>query len=105
MYERIPKFDMPTTIDSAAQFLIDELLLREQIDMSNLHLDELDSIHIQIRHEIIKDFRLLEGNNSLLKLCVKFAIKKNLKNFDPTYAIIYRVWDMLRKSHKMRIIK
>ena len=105
MHIKALRYKLPTTVGEVADLLIDDLPLRERTKLARMEPDKLIRINESLGPDIIEEFKLFTGNFILLDDCTKFAIKKNLKQKDPSLAIIYRLWEKLKKTHRLRLVK
>jgi hypothetical protein len=95
----------PHDVDQAVDRLIRELPLREKTIMANLTFGELDPLQKTLGRYIREKFELTIGNPGLTASC-SFVNKKAIQNEnEAARVIIEKLWEKLRKTHKLRIIK
>jgi hypothetical protein len=95
----------PHNVNQAVDRLIRELPLKEKILMANLTFGELDSLQKILGRYIREKFELMIGNPGLMASC-SFVNKKAVHNeSEASMVIIEKLWEQLRKTHKLRVIK
>ena len=104
--EQFEKFHViPKTIHEAVDRLIMELTLKDKVLIANMTYDELIDLNSNLGAYIRNAFRLWSGNLELMESC-KFAIKDKTINADSaSFAIIDILWEKLRKTHRLKVIK
>ena len=96
---------VPKTVDAAVSRLISKLSLKDKAVMANMTVAELGSLDRILGRYIIHFFRLPAGNDELMASC-RFVSKKEVPNEDvASKVIIERLWEKLRATHKLRVIK
>jgi len=98
----------PNTLDEAVDRLITELSLKDKTKIAQM---EEDTLHLLISlAEYIKErFGLWAGNESLMESCrflsKKYGIHYELREDDASALIIKELWNTLRKTHGLRVVK
>jgi hypothetical protein len=101
--ERLPV--PPKTIHEAVDRLILELPLKDKVVIANMTYEELVDLNSNLGAYIRNAFRLWSGNLELMESC-RFAVKDKTINIDSaSFAIIDNLWEKLRKTHKLKVIK
>jgi hypothetical protein len=101
--EKLPA--LPKTIHEAVGRLISELPLKDKVVIANMTYDELVDLNSNLGAYIRNAFRLWSGNLELMESC-RFAAKDKSMNVDgASFAIIDNLWEKLRKTHKLKVIK
>ncbi|MEJ2656692.1 MAG: putative molybdenum carrier protein [Desulfobacterales bacterium] len=96
---------LPKTIHEAVERLILELSLKDKVVIANMTYDELADLNSNLGAYIRNAFRLWSGNAELMESC-RFAAKDKTLNVDSaSFAIIDNLWEKLRKTHKLKVIK
>ncbi len=96
---------VPKTVDDAVSRLISKLSLKDKAVIANMTNAELASLNITLGNYIIHFYRLLAGNEELMASC-RFVSKKDVPDEDvASKVIIERLWEKLRRTHKLRVIK
>lgn len=96
---------LPKTIHEAVDRLIMELTLKDKVLIANMTYDELVDLNSNLGAYIRNAFRLWSGNQGLMESC-RFATKTKTINADSaSFAIIDILWEKLRKTHKLKLVK
>ena len=97
--------DHPRSVQEAVQRLKDTLSLKDRSLLANMQPDELSHLNSGLGEYIKQNFGLYVGNEPLMQSCASLGrVEKPLA--DEACAIILRVlWEDLRMTHKLRIIK
>jgi hypothetical protein len=96
---------LPKTIREAVDRLMLELPLKDKVVIANMAYDELVDLNSNLGAYIRNAFRLWSGNLELMESC-RFAVKDKTINVDgASFAIIDNLWEKLRKTHKLKVIK
>ena len=96
---------LPKTIHEAVDRLISELPLKDKVVIANMTYDELIDLNSNLGAYIRNAFRLWSANLELIESC-RFAVKDKTINVDgASFAIIDNLWEKLRKTHKLKVIK
>jgi hypothetical protein len=96
---------LPSCVEEAVDRLKEILSLKDRAIMANLQPDELDHLGTGLGDYIKQNFGLFSGNEQLLDSCAKRAgIRHPI--IDEACAVILRaLWEDLRSTHRLRIIK
>ncbi len=97
--------DHPRSVEEAVQRLKAILSLKDRSLLANMQPDELSHLNSGLGEYIKQNFGLYVGNEPLMQSCAAVGrVAKPLA--DEACAIILRVlWEDLRKTHKLRVIK
>lgn len=96
---------VPKTVAEAVSRLISKLSLKDKATIANMTGDELDSLQITLGRYLLHFFKLLDGNKELIASC-RFVSKKDVPDEEAaSMIIITELWDVLRKTHKLRTVK
>jgi hypothetical protein len=104
--DELEKFPvLPKTIHEAVDRLMAELPLKDKVLIANMTYDELADLNSNLGAYIRNAFRLWSGNLELMESC-KFTIRDKSMNADSaSFAIIDHLWEKLRKTHRLKVIK
>ena len=103
--EPAEKITIPRTIDEAVEHLIAGLPLKDKAVIANMPHKELPSLHYSLGQYIVNKFGLWDENSELMKVCKKTAGSLILDPDGASSMIIKALWEELRKSYKLRIVK
>ncbi len=96
---------LPRSVDEAVQQLKRVLPLKDRTMMANMQIDELDHLRSGLGEYIKQKFGLYQKNEALIESCANLS-NLNQPLPDEACAVILRaLWDNLRDTHKLRIIK
>ncbi len=86
MMNRFPKYELPATVDEAAEVLISDLTTQQMTAMTEMSDQAFDQLCDQLVPHLQHDFRLWSGNDRLLSNCFENA--GNNTNTDPMRIIM-----------------
>jgi len=95
----------PTTMEAALDHLEEGLSLKDKTTIANMDSDELVSLHFSLGDYINRHFALFTANTDLLVECRERSGLPHLLPADAAAVIIRALWDRLRQSCRIRIIK
>ena len=95
----------PQTIEEAVADLQDGVPLKDAITIANMQAEDLYSLQGTLGAYIIRHYGLQTGNHQLMDDCRDTARKDDLSADQAAHLIISALWDKLKRSHKLRIIK
>ena len=91
-------FELPTTIAESADWIIAEMSLRERAIIANADKD-LSSLLSQFLVETTV------VNDSIREECLAKSDVKKLNDLDVEAMIVDEIWEKLRETHKLRVVK
>ena len=95
----------PSTLAQAVQQLIDQMPLKDKAMVANMQEDELPQLYLKLGNYILNKFGLLSGNTTLMESC-RLEAGGKLRNAEEAAAdIIKTLWQRLRQTHKLRVVK
>lgn len=97
--------DLPITVDEAAIDIIKGMDLRDSAMIANLSEEDLDPLQQTLGLYIKQQMEVWSINESLKKSCVQACKKEGLDESNPAMVIVKRIWERLKKTHKMRIVE
>jgi hypothetical protein len=105
-----PKYDdplefPPRTVGEAIERLMNELPLKDSVQIANMAEVELDALNMRLGQYIRNNFRLWTGNDLLMDSCRLISGEKDLHPDTASQIIIDELWKKLRESHKLRVLK
>ena len=96
----------PNTIDAVVEEIIAELTLAELVGTADLDEDEFRAVELTlgkyIRHRL--DQLDVGVNKELMKDCLSKS-GKPLNETDAATVIIKEIWNRLRETHRLRVVK
>jgi hypothetical protein len=95
----------PRTVHAAIERLISELPLKEKTTIANMSEAELIKLNTYLGRYILDKYSLWSGNEDLLESCLAIA-EYPLHNEDDAVAVIVKeLWQKLKATHRLRIVK
>jgi hypothetical protein len=95
----------PKSVKEAVARLISEMALKDKVIIANMTHDELVGLNLNLGAYIRNAFRLWSGNDELMESCRFVSKDKKLNPDNASFAIIDALWERLRKTHKLKIVK
>jgi len=100
-----PPSSAPRTIDEAVERLLSNMPLKDKISVANMSAVELPNLHVTLGAYVLDNFDLLSGNWELMKSCRAKSKTALQHNEDAVGIILDAIWEELRKTHKLRVVK
>jgi hypothetical protein len=97
--------DLPRTVDQAVQHLQQALSLKDRTALANMSLEELAHLHSGLGDYIKHQFGLYADNAPLLQSCAAAGGLQQPSPDEACAVILRALWETLRKTHKLRVIK
>ena len=95
----------PKKVKEAVERLISQMALKDKVIIANMTYDELVHLNLNLGAYIRNAFSLWSGNDELMESC-RFVSKNKTLNADgASFAIIDALWESLRKTHKLKVVK
>ena len=101
MIKRSKSYNLPKTVDEAANLLISDLSTQQMAMMSRLNDNDFDVLCDVLLPYIQDDFRIWSGNDRLLMSC--FEGNQDTST-DPMRIIMERVRQQLQKQNDMFLV-
>ena len=79
--------------------------LKDKTTVANMSPDELPNLYLSLGDYIINNFGLLSGNHKLIESCRLGADSSFQHEEDAMAIIIKALWQKLRQTHKLRVVK
>ena len=95
--------EQPKTVDEAVNLLIPKLSLKDKSAIAKTSEDDLGDLHFSFGL-YIRNRLLYPRNDALLESCRQAAMDKYLHWDQASGVIIKRIWEELKKSHKLRVV-
>jgi hypothetical protein len=95
----------PKTVQEAVARLISELPLKDKTTIANIGEAELVRLNSYLGRHILEKFGLWSGNEKLLESCLAIADYPLHSEDDAISVIIKELWQELKATHRLRIIK
>ena len=98
-------YSPPRTAEEAVQKLVSEMSLKTKTTIANMTEVELASLKESLGRYIIDKFGLLTNNHDLLQSCRFSSAEPDLDEHGIATFIIKKLWQELRNTHKLRVVK
>lgn len=95
----------PRTVEDAIDRLMSELPLKNKSHIAKLEAHELELLHPTLGIHIVDNYGLRFKKGELMKDCRFMAKGKDLDENEAAALIIRKLWESLRKTHAMRVVK
>ena len=95
----------PRTVAEAVERLAENMPLKDKTTIANMAFSELPNLHLILGGYILNNFGLLSGNWELMRSCRSITKTPMQHDEDAIGIIIEELWEKLRKSHKLRVVK
>lgn len=95
----------PKSVKEAIDRLISEMALKDKVIIANMTYDELVDLNLNLGAYIRNAFRLWSGNPELIESCRFVSKNKKLNTDAASFTIISALWEKLRKTHKLKVVK
>lgn len=99
-----PSSLLPETIEGVTERLIDELPLRDKVQIARMGDQELASLNTTLG-SYIRNKYLWNGNEPLLMDCMYKIGKNDISESEASTIIIHALWKQLKETHRLRIVK
>ena len=100
MTEKDIERQVPQTVEEAAQLLLSDLLIQHLQALSQMSNSEFEDLCDRVAPFLIDEFRLWQGNDSLLNSC----LSHDSKEADPAKIILNKVKEILCHFHGFLVI-
>jgi len=95
----------PKTVQEAIEKLISDLPLKDKMIIANMGKGDLIKLNANLGKYILDKFGLGSGNENLVESCLAQADYPLHDEDDAAAVIVKELWQNLRQTHKLRIIK
>ncbi|MBU1053527.1 MAG: putative molybdenum carrier protein [Proteobacteria bacterium] len=96
---------LPKTVEEVLDTLISIMPLKDKITLANMTDEELGSLNSTLGLFLRNNYRLWGANTELLESCRIISGEKNIDTYKASSVIIFELWKILQKTHKLRVIK
>jgi hypothetical protein len=93
------------TVDEAADRLVFFLDLKDRLKIANMKLDDLVNFGADLHRHIKNAFNVWHGNKDLLADCRLVSGKPLRSEKEAEFVIIKTLWERLRKTHALRVVR
>jgi Circularly permutated YpsA SLOG family len=97
--------DLPKTVDEAVDQIMSDMTLDERVRMADFDKEELRVINYSLSIFIRNQLFMKDINKELFESCRIISGNKNLNEGTAALVIIERLWEKLRKTYRLRVVK
>jgi len=98
-------FVPPKTVDEAVNQIVSVMPLKDRVRIARMKLTDLEPVYmtlgIFVRNKALQN----KMNKELFESCRDVSGNDNLNEITASFVIIEKLWEKLRKSHKLRVVK
>ena len=105
MVSRFKSKQLPKNVDQAVDLLISELTLKDKTKIAKMGEYDLSALPFTIGQYIREHFGLGRGNEDLMQSCCSLAEEDDLHEETASMVIIEALWNRLRQTHGLRVVK
>ena len=95
----------PKTVDEAVERMISDLDLESKVKIANMDLNNLANVHFELDVYFKNAFGVWHGNKELLVDCRAKSGELIRDEDEATFVILKALWEKLRGTHTMRVVK
>jgi len=97
--------DLPKTVDEAVDQIMSDMTLDERARMANFDEEELRVVNYSLSIFIRNQLFMKDINKGLFESCLAVSDNKNLNESMAALVIIEKLWEKLRNTYRLRIVK
>ena len=95
----------PQTVNAAVERLISELTLKDKSKIAKMGKEDLSALPLTMGQYIREQFGLGRGNEELMESCCSLSGENELHEETASMVIIDALWETLRQTHGLRVVK
>jgi hypothetical protein len=96
---------VPKTVDEAVEQIISDMSLEERVRLANYDKENLRIINYSLSIFIRNQLFMKDVKKDLFESCRAVSDNKNLNEATAALVIIEKLWERLRDTHRLRIVK
>ncbi len=98
-------FDIPKTVNEAIDQIISEMSLQDRVKLANLKREDMEPFGVTFRIFIQNRLFQKGANRDLIKSCIAVSGNDDLDESKAAFVIIEKLWERLKETHKLKIVK
>lgn len=98
-------FDIPKTVNEAVDQIILEMSLKDRVKLANLRREDMEPFGVTFRIFIRNRLFQKGANRDLIKSCIAVSGNDDLNESKAAFVIIEKLWERLKETHKLKIVK
>ena len=79
--------------------------LQDKVIMANIKKEELQSLNLTLGVFIRNQLLQKDVNRELFESCIDVSGNDNLNEINAAFLIIEKLWEKLRETHRLRVVK
>jgi hypothetical protein len=95
----------PKTVEEAVDQIISDMSLDERVRLANLEKEELRVVNYSLSIFIRNQLFMKDVKKELFESCRVVSGNKNLNEATAALVIIEKLWERLRDTHRMKVVK
>jgi hypothetical protein len=95
----------PKTVAEAVEQLMLDLDLEDKVKIAKADFNELINIHLRLKNYLKNAFGVWHENKELLADCRTISEETIYNEEKATFVIVKALWERLKKTHKLRVVK
>jgi hypothetical protein len=95
----------PKSVHDAVELLVQIIPLQNRIKIANLEKEDLESLYLALGAFVRNQIFNKGVHTELFDSCRSVSENEQLNEFKASFIIIEKLWEALRKTHKLRVIK
>ena len=100
-----PAKNLPRAVDEAVGRLLEELPLRDKTKLGDMDEEDLIELHFSLGVYVRNEFGLWGENRDLMESCRSVSGEAYLHEDDAAMVIVTELWERVRESHVLRVVK
>ena len=96
---------LPKTVDEAVDQIIADMPLQDRVQMVSIKKEELQSLNLTLGIFIRNQLLQKDVNRELFESCIAVSGNDNLNEINAAFLIVEKLWEKLRETHRLRVIK
>lgn len=102
---RSHKLQWPHTVMEAVERILAVLSLKDKNSIAHMQAADLDRLHFTLGKYIREEFGLLTGNDKLLDACKTLGKRESVLPDEASALIVRALWQKLKETYRLRVIK
>jgi len=95
----------PKTVDEAVDRMLNDLDLESRVKIGTMDLNNLVSVHSELHVYFKNAFGVWHGNKELLADCRAISEEHLYNEEEATFVILKALWEKLRGTHTLKVVK
>lgn len=96
---------LPRTVDETVEILISQLSFKDKAQIARMDEDEVEYLYLSLGGHVRTKYLLWGANKELVDSCRQVAGEGDLSEDRAPTVIVRAIWQRVRESHKLRLVK